>query len=81
MKLQGVSQPHSKRVRRRSQLRQSSNNPWFRLVLLGSSAFVAILMGHISDSNLITLTMIFLGCLATGLISEKTLVKILRRGR
>ncbi len=62
-------------------VRTTRINPWFRLVLLAASDFLAALIGCISDSSVITLTMILLGCLATGLISEETLVKILSRGR
>jgi hypothetical protein len=40
-------------------------------------AVLAVLTGRISNSNQITLAMIIFGSLATGLISEKTLVKIL----
>jgi len=62
-------------------VRTTRSNPWFRLLLLAVSAFLSVPIGWISDSKVITLTMIFLGCVATGLISEKTLVKILSRGR
>jgi hypothetical protein len=56
--------------------------PWYRLFLLTCSAGVALLAGRlagIADSGARAQVVIFvlvLGCLATGLISEQTLTKI-----
>ena len=62
-------------------VRTTRIKPCFRLLLLAVSASPAILFWYITHSVVITLTMIFFGCLAVGLISEQTLVKILSRGR
>jgi len=61
--------------------RTTRSKPWFRFLLLAVSAFLAVPIGCISDSNVITLTKILFGSLATGLISEETLVKLLLRRR
>jgi len=57
------------------------DKPIVQFVLHASSAVLAVSVGLISDSNQIMLTMIIFGSLATGLISEKTLVKILSWNR
>jgi hypothetical protein len=56
--------------------------PWYRLLLLGCSAGLALLVATfagVSDSahrTEIIISVLVLGCLATGLISEETLTKI-----
>jgi hypothetical protein len=57
------------------QLRHRRNS-CLRLAQLATGGFLSVLVGRMANSNLITLAMIILSCLATGLISEKTLVKI-----
>jgi phosphate/sulfate permease len=57
------------------QLRHRRNS-WLRLARLATGAFLSVFVGRMADSKLITLVMIILSCLATGLISEETLVKI-----
>jgi hypothetical protein len=56
-------------------------NPWLRLAQLASSAFLAVLIGRIANNDDITLVVIIFGGLASGLISEKTLLKIWLRNR
>jgi len=48
---------------------------------LASSAFLAVLIGRIANNDDITLIVIIFGGLASGLISEKTLLKIWLRNR
>ncbi len=57
-------------------------NPWVRLILLAFSAGLALLVGNLSGveepagRTKIIISVLILGCVATGLISENTLTKI-----
>ncbi len=52
-------------------------NPWTRLALHGASAVVALVVGTISGSIEIMLVVLLLGAVATGFISEGTLIRLL----
>ena len=59
-----------------------SKNPWVRLILLAASAGLALLVGFLSGieepvgRTKIIMSVLILGCVATGLISENILSKI-----
>lgn len=60
---------------------RSRGTPWYRLGLLVAAAAVAIAVGRVSGiedpgRTQLTIIVLVLGCLATGLISEETLVKL-----
>lgn len=62
--------------------KERGKNPWIRLLFLAASAGLAVLIGHLSgiedpvERTKIIMSVLILGCVATGLISEKTLTKI-----
>lgn len=57
-------------------------SPWYRLGLLSACAVLAVIVGNVPgvkdspDRIKVILTVLILGCVVTGLITEKTLAKI-----